>query len=323
MQAASGHDDASERLLHAEGTSRLRERLRRTLVVRQSLRGGWGFNADQDALEPTCMAILTLRNQPGQHVKRALDRIAELQREDGSWPAIDCASEEGAWTTALAILSLLSVGGDRGSVQGAIEWLLGQRGREANWLWRWKFRMIDTSVRFDPTKYGWSWIPGTASWVIPTAFSLIALRRASHLCVTTKLDERFQLGVEMLLDRLCPGGGWNAGNGVAFGMPCAPYIDATAIALLALRGHEREPGIRDSLTWLVNHLLSCPSPYSLAWGILAVAAYRQQDVANDLLNHAAARLIGLIEKAWPADVCTLAVCALAVDAVDGDNVFEV
>jgi len=127
----------------------------------------------------------------------------------------------------------------------------------------------------------------------------------------------------MLFDRMCPGGGWNAGNGVAFGVPCFPYIDATAIALLALRGRENEAGTQDSLTWLANHLLSCPSPYSLAWGIIALAAYHRQDVADDLVNHAAARLTSLIEKAWPADVCTLAVCALALDAVDGDNVFEV
>ncbi len=113
------------------------------------------------------------------------------------------------------------------------------------------------------------------------------------------------------------------GNGVAFGVPYAPYVDVTAIALLALRGHENEPGIQDSLTWLVNHLLSCPSPYSLAWGILALAAYQRSGVAHDLLNYAVASLTGLIEENWPADVCTLAVCALALDAVAGDSVFEV
>ena len=179
--------------------------------------------------------------------------------------------------------------------------------------------------RFDPAKYGWNWIFGTTSWVIPTAFSLIALQqfRRRSLFGGGELAERVEIGIAMLFDRMCPGGGWNAGNGVAFGVPCTPYIDTTAIALLALRGRENEPGTQDSLAWLANHLPSCPSPYSLAWGIIALAAYQQQDVTDDLLNHAAARLTSLIEKKWPADVCTLAACALALDAVDGDNVFEV
>jgi hypothetical protein len=32
----------------------------------------------------------------------------------------------------------------------------------------------------------------------------------------------------MLLDRMCPGGGWNAGNSVVYGVPLTPHIDATA-----------------------------------------------------------------------------------------------
>ena len=52
------------------------------------------------------------------------------------------------------------------------------------------------------------------------------------------------------------------------------------IALLALAGHEKEPGVQTSLAWLVNRLPGCPSPYSLAWGILALAAYR--DVSREV-----------------------------------------
>ena len=32
------------------------------------------------------------------------------------------------------------------------------------------------------------------------------------------------IGASMLLDRMCPGGGWNSGNGVAFGVALAPHI---------------------------------------------------------------------------------------------------
>jgi hypothetical protein len=91
---------------------------------------------------------------------------------------------------------------------------------------------------------------GPTSWVIPAAFRVIVLRQISNrrLKRTAKVSERIGMGISMLLDRMCPGGGWSAGNGMAFGVPYAPYIDATAIALLALGGHEKEPAV--GLHWL-------------------------------------------------------------------------
>jgi hypothetical protein len=136
---------------------------------------------------------------------------------------------------------------------------------------------------------------------------------------------RIDMGASMLLDRMCPGGGWNAGNGVAFGVPYSPYIDATAIALLALVGHETEPGVQNSLAWLENRLPGCPSTYSLAWGILALAAYREVSrEVEKTLARTTNELAALIERGSGAgDLCTVAVCALAFDAAEGDNVFEV
>jgi hypothetical protein len=200
-------------------------------------------------------------------------------------------------------------------------------GREAHWFWRWKLRTLDNKVQFDPSKFGWSWISGTTSWVIPTAFSLIALQQARRRGYnkTAQLTERVDPGTSMLLDRMCPGGGWNSGNGIAFGVPLTPHIDATSIALLALTRHEKEPGVQRSLHWLVNRLAECPSPYSLAWGVLASAAYRRTSPeANESLHGRAEELMLLIENAASIeDHCALAVSALALEAVDGDNVFEV
>jgi hypothetical protein len=142
---------------------------------------------------------------------------------------------------------------------------------------------------------------------------------------TVEIKERIDIGTQMLLDRMCPGGGWNAGNGVAFGVPYSPYIDATAIALLALAGHEKEPGVKTSVAWLVYRLPGCPSPYSLAWGVLALAAYR--DVSREVEKtfwRTTNELIALLERTTGADdPCTVAVSALALDAVEGDNVFGV
>jgi hypothetical protein len=229
--------------------------------------------------------------------------------------------------TALAALALMVTGAGVESVASAIRWLVNAKGREANWFWRWRLRAVDNKVQIDPDKFGWSWVPGTTSWVIPTAFSVLALRHARQrsLNATPELGGRVDLGVCMLLDRMCPGGGWNAGNGIAFGVPYAPYLDATAIALLALTGHKYDAGVQTSLHWLVNRLPGCPSPYSLAWGVLALSAYRNNNPeAIDSARRAVGDLVQLVEKGAGLEVnCTLAACALALDAIDGDNVFEV
>jgi hypothetical protein len=230
--------------------------LRGTLIANQRATGAWGYRGNQDSVESTCLAMLALRRQPSIEFARAVHALQGLQNADGSWPAFTGDEPEGCWTTALAVLSLMRVRRATKPLASGIQWLIGARGREANWLWRWKLSMVDNKVHFDPAKFGWSWVSGTTSWVIPTAFALIALEQARQRGYnrTAQLDERVDLGTSMLLDRMCPGGGWNSGNGVAFGVALAPHIDATSIALLALTKLEGEPGVQRSVNWLVNRL---------------------------------------------------------------------
>ena len=128
----------------------------------------------------------------------------------------------------------------------------------------------------------------------------------------------------MLFDRACPDGGWNAGNGVVYGVPLRPHIDATALALAALRFHYHLPIVHSSLTWMLNRI-DCPSAYSLAWVILAAAAYR--DVRSDVLPALAIardRLAVLVEDPSAVeDTSTIALAALALGLETGTNPFEV
>ena len=219
--------------------------LQEILESRQSRGGEWGFVADQDAVEPTCFVILALRHRSSAYVERAVDAVGNLQNKDGSWPAFTGDEPEGCWTTALAVLSLMAAGHATKRVASGIQWLLDARGREANWLWRWKLRTVrqqgavrSSQVRLElGIRYNELGNPdcirphcpstGQAAWLITEP--------PNSMSGST-------LGTSMLLDRMCPGGGWNSGNGVAFGVPLAPHIDATSIALLALIGHEEEPG---------------------------------------------------------------------------------
>ena len=227
-----------------------------TLRAAQHPAGTWPGQGDQASIEATCFAALALRHQSSMEFGRAVQALQSLQNQDGSWLAFSCDEPAGCWTTAIAVLTLMQTGEPTKRVASGVRWLIGARGREGNSIWRWKLSTFDNKVEFDPRKFGWSWIPGTASWVIPTAFALIALRWARQRGPnkSAELNERIEVGVQMLLDRMCPGGGWNAGNGVAFGVPYSAVHRCHGYR--AARTRRAREGTRRSvfIAWLVNRL---------------------------------------------------------------------
>jgi hypothetical protein len=164
------------------------------------------------------------------------------------------------------------------------------------------------------------------SWVEPTSMVLIALERAKALGLIhgDQLRCRLNLGTDMLLDRACPQGGWNAGNGIVYGVPLRPHLDATALALAALRFHCHRPTVNSSLTWMLNQI-NCSSAYSMAWLILSATAYK--DCRSDVLpvlDTARERLTALVEEPQQIqDTSTIALAALALDPETGNNPLEV
>jgi hypothetical protein len=123
----------------------------------------------------------------------------------------------------------------------------------------------------------------------------------------------------MLADRACPGGGFNAGNGVVFDSALPPQVDTTAIALLALdRG--TESAATPALGWLRVAYTNCRAAYSLAGATLAFLAHR--DPAADLCaSHLYRAFTG---KRATLDIETLSLAAIALHATDrGMNRFEV
>jgi hypothetical protein len=77
----------------------------------------------------------------------------------------------------------------------------------------------------------------------------------------------------MIVDRGCPGGGWNYGNGRVLGEDLWPYPDTTALALLALRGGPQAADVGPSLDALDRMLDDSASGLATALGILALAPY--------------------------------------------------
>lgn len=291
--------------------------------------GGWGHCGKQFGTEPTSLALLALHSSSSCPAvpRQELELLLGCQRPNGIWPAVgNGTAGVSFWSSAVAVNTLMILGVAPETFAGALDSLVHCRPLEASWLVRLKFRLSDRQVRFDPTKYGWAWVPDTVSWVVPTSMALIALERAKkqRLIRGSELQKRLRLGVEMLLDRACPEGGWNAGNAVVYGVPLRPHVDATALALAALRAHHNLPIVRDSLTWILNRI-DCASPYSLAWVILAAAAYKEtrSDIAP-ALDVARDRLAALVDDPQKLqDTSTIALAALALAPETAINPFEV
>ena len=308
-----------------------RQRLARCRLLDELLRrqlpagGGWSHRGAQFGTEPTALALLALHSA-SIALKDGIAPLIAHQGAEGLWAAVGDGDGINFWATALAVNTLSILGTNPATYIESIRALVRLRPVEGSWLVSLKFRFLDRHVQFDPRKYGWPWVPDTVSWVAPTAMTLIALERAKSRGIVggSELQRRLRLGTEMLIDRACPGGGWNAGNAVVYGVPLRPHIDTTAAALAALRPRYGLPIVRHSLRCLLRNS-ACPSPYSLAWMILAADAYKDGEMdISPAINSARDHLTSLVEDPRTIeDTSTIALAALALGSEPINNPFEV
>jgi hypothetical protein len=259
--------------------------------------GGWGFqHGSQSRVEPTAWALLALSESAtddpaADATAPGFQYLLRAQLTDGSWPAA-AGQEKGCWVTSLACLALISRAQFYENLGHGIRWLTNEQPGEAGRWFRFLRRLgrARRTVAQNDYYYGWSWTAGTASWVEPTAMALIALRKGPPELLPAQVQRRIQLAEAMLYDRMSPGGGWNCGNPLVYGVPGEPQVCQTSWALLALRDHPDQPEVQKSLDWLEASWRRIESP-----GTLALA-----HIALDLLgrNHADVRtsLCSLYEK---------------------------
>jgi hypothetical protein len=231
--------------------------------------------------------------------------LLRQQLSSGAWSSIPNAALPNAYHTALALLALrpYRFSSTQDAADRALQWLSDLRGLESHWLWQWKFRLFDRQVRFDPAESGWPWVSGTVSWVAPTALTMLAFR------AWRRESPRLAAGADMLLDRACPQGGWNAGNPEVFGVELDPHPDFTAMAVLALRHSAHGEGVvQQSLDYLAARLNTTPSPYSLAWAVMALSAYGHESAGR--LCSRLAESAGPLVPVLPARVLALTALAL-------------
>lgn len=193
----------------------------------QNADGGWGYKAGgMSFVEPTSAIILALvsdaQYEAQVHLARAF--LRGLQHADGGW-GIAALDDESGWMTAWAVMALAP--SDAEMAQRGVKWLLESaciRITDPKEVER-----VRQVLKIDATITGWSWQPGDAAWIFPTALSLLALHQ-----MNVREHARVQEGIDYLLDRAIPTGGWNIGNPFMVTGSLPPTVEATSLSLIAL-----------------------------------------------------------------------------------------
>ena len=298
--------------------------LARRLIELQNADGGWATaEAGVSATEPTSWALRaldpTVRDPESEAAaadarERAVDWLAIRQLPSGAWPGSERVPEPGA-STGVAALALATCPEpalrDRAAAGGT--WLLEHPGKRISWqtrLWlRWNPNK--NLPEMDMRLRGWPWMQGMWGWVEPTAIALITFRVLGERLSQPGVREAIEDADSLLLDRTCPGGGWNHGLGRSHDEDLWPYPDTTAFALLALGPGRSDRAVAEGVAALRRMLEEPVSRLATALGILAFESFGQD---TEELHRRLVR-----EWADPFPPPTTRALALSLMAARGDS----
>jgi uncharacterized protein (DUF362 family) len=246
-----------------------------TLAGQAHTAGGWGYVGGQPAqLEPTCHALLALSleaetYQP--HIEAGLAALEAHRSADGGYRPAQ-GREEAVWPTALVLFVKAVLGRPTEEIRALAARLLGINGRIPG-----DDPEIARTLDIDCKLVGWPWAHGNFSWVEPTAWACLALRRAG-LGDHARVEE----GQRLLLDRALDDGGINYGSRRVFGRTTEPIPTPTAYMLLALQGHGRRPEVAAALRYLKRQAVHAEDLEHLCWTRIVMATYADEAVSQEV-----------------------------------------
>jgi hypothetical protein len=204
--------------------------------------------------------------------------LRSWQLPDGSFrPGGQVA--DGTWVTAHAV-TLASVRGvDDPGVRSSVDWLLHDVGAEHDVPMRVASFFHWVPTKLDVSHEGWPWRKGNASWIEPTAQTLIALKKlalnkAAGGYRAAEVQHRVQEGEKLVLSRRCSDGGWNCGNPNVFNYDLPSYPETTGLALLGLLGRT-EQELAGALDVARRYRAETKSSLAKAWLQIALRCHGQ------------------------------------------------
>jgi hypothetical protein len=255
--------------------------------------GGWPyFRGKASRLEPTCWAVLALRAAGGtaedaSKIDAALRRLESWQQANGLISELPSAPPNLAFNGLAAIVILATLApesvSNRRTDDVARRLLAGINETKGVRLEQ------STDSRQDARLVGWPWIAGTFSWVEPTAWCLLALKKASLTRGGAAGVSRVAEAERMLADRCGTSGGWNVGSTNILGREVWPFVPTTSVGLLALQDRPSMPEVERSVDWLLKHWRQEQSPLALALTLIALNVHGipSKDPERALLAHVA------------------------------------
>jgi len=244
-------------------------RLRDTLIAAANPGGGWPYYAGKSSrVEPTCWALLALKGTTedaddwprvvGPH----LQWLARTQRADGL--LVDVAEAPANFASnGLAVCVLTHLGTGAPNVTRIVDALIAAKG----------ISVREPDPRQDNALQGWPWLPDTFSWLEPTSWCVLALKKAGTQ--SRGAAARIEEGERLIANRVCEPGGWNYGNASVVGQDLRPYVPTTAVALLAMQDQPHVPAVERSVVWLRDSRLKEPSATALAMATIALRVHGQ------------------------------------------------
>ena len=290
------------------------------LVRSQNADGGWGAVAGkQSNTEATALANLAVRSvaTDASIVDKGKSWLVRRQLADGSWPLNDSVKGP-SWATALAILALSETAEQRDLVVKAAIWMLEQAGGKPGLLAKLMLfvRGQKSAVRLNQDLLGWPWTTGNFSWVEPTSYCMIALKKLRQQLPADRVRERLDQAELLIYDRMCDGGGWNYGNREVYDEKLWPYPDTTALALIATQDRRERKENQVSLRLLNEMALKADSGLALGWASICFSLYGQDGAA---LKNALVQRFAKTQFLGETKALALAVLALG----DGARHFRV
>jgi hypothetical protein len=282
------------------------DRLRHTLIAARNTDGGWGYYAGKTSrLEPTCWAVLALdsaQSDPPLTWLARCERPTGWLIENEQWPI-------NITYNALATFTLLGRSESAPSSRRLLASVVASKGLAAP---------PAETMRQDNSLQGWSWIESTFSWVEPTCWGLLALKKARAAGITdAAANSRIDEAERLLIDRCCQPGGWNFGNASVMKQDLRPYVPTTALGLLAMQDRPATDAVARSLNALETLWPTEISAPALGLSLLALGVYGRpiDRLVSALTEHAADALTF-------GNYHGLAVALCALSSVSQRNVFK-
>jgi hypothetical protein len=286
--------------------SHTRSDLRAALLGARNKDGGWGYAPGRRSrIEPTCWAVLALGHSEGHSPD--VELLRAWKRQDDWLVDVPGVPPNTAFN-ALAGLTLLQDPSTAPLAQPVIGRLVQTKGLRLE---------QSEAVRQNNSIQAWPWVDGTASWVEPTAWCLLLLKRVRSQSLSPEAAERIGVGEQLLFDRVCHEGGWNYGNPEVYGKKLWPYVPTTALALLAMRDHRNHSVVTRSLEQLQKDVASERSVVAIALTIICLRAY---GVATNTLEQA---VVALSAHADPGDALGRAMMLYALTDASRQVAFTV